>query len=72
MFSHYNFYLNTCYSFSWYDEHLKECEGGNDEELRIRIVLLTDDKENKEKAKMDGIMSYTGRYVYMWCAVYLL
>lgn len=46
---------------SWYDEHLKECEGGNDEELRIRIVLLTDDKENKEKAKMEGIMSYTAQ-----------
>ena len=46
--------------FSWYDEHLKECEGGNDEELRIRIVLLTDDKDNKEKAKKEGIISFTG------------
>lgn len=57
------FYLNSCYSFSWYDEHLKECEGGNDEESRIRIVLLTDDKKNNEKAKLEGIISYTGRYM---------
>lgn len=46
---------------SWYDEHLKECEGGNDEESRIRIVLLTDDKKNKEKAKLEGIISYTAQ-----------
>lgn len=57
------FYLNSCYSFSWYDEHLKECEGGNDEESRIRIVLLTDDKKNNEKAKLEGVISYTGRYM---------
>ena len=57
------FYLNTCCSFSWYDEHLKECEGGSDEESRIRIVLLTDDKKNNEKAKLEGIISYTGRYM---------
>ncbi|KAM7435330.1 exosome catalytic subunit dis3 [Porites harrisoni] len=46
---------------SWYDEHLKECEGGNDEESRIRIVLLTDDKKNNEKAKLEGIISYTAQ-----------
>ena len=45
---------------SWYDEHLKECEGGNDEELRIRIVLLTNDRANREKAKKEGIISFTG------------
>ena len=45
---------------SWYDEHLKECEGSINEELRIRIVLLTNDKENREKAKKEGIVSFTG------------
>ena len=48
--------------FSWYAEHLKECEGGNDEELQIRIVLLTNDRENREKAKKEGIISYTGSF----------
>lgn len=46
--------------FSWYDEHLKECDGGNDDDLRIRVVLLTNDRENREKAKKEGIISYTG------------
>jgi len=45
---------------SWYDEHLKECEGGSDDDLRIRVVLLTNDRENQEKAKKEGIISYTG------------
>ena len=50
---------SLCFS-SWYDEHLKECEGGNDEELRTRIVLLTDDRANREKANKEGIISFTG------------
>lgn len=48
------------YYFSWYDEHLKECKGGNDDELRIRVVLLTNDRDNREKAKKQGIISFTG------------
>lgn len=46
---------------SWYGEHLKECEGGNDDDLRIRIVLLTNDRANQEKARKEGIISYTGK-----------
>jgi len=49
------------YYFSWYDEHLKECEGGNDDELRIRVVLLTNDRDNREKAKKQGIISFTAQ-----------
>ena len=53
----------VCSFFSrWYDEHLKECEGGNDKEVQIRIVLLTNDRENREKAKKEGIISYTGSF----------
>lgn len=54
-----------CYSFSfcsWYNEHLKDCKVSNDDEKRIRIVLLTDDKGNREKAKKGGIISFTGMY----------
>ena len=50
---------------SWYDEHLKECDGGNDDDLRIRVVLLTNDRENQEKAKKEGIISYTGKIHFM-------
>lgn len=46
---------------SWYDEHLKECDGGNDENLRIRVVLLTNDRENQQKAKKEGIISHTAQ-----------
>ena len=52
--------LMLYYYFSWYDEHLKECEGGNDDDLRIRVVLLTNDRDNREKAKKEGIISFTG------------
>ncbi|PFX23563.1 Exosome complex exonuclease RRP44 [Stylophora pistillata] len=46
---------------SWYDGHLKDCEGGKNEDLRIRIVLLTNDRANKEKAKKEGIICFTGQ-----------
>jgi len=45
---------------SWYDAHLKECDRGSEDDPRIRVVLLTNDRENREKAKKEGIISYTG------------
>lgn len=53
--------LYVVFHSSWYDEHLKECEGGNDDDPRIRIVLLTNDRANQEKARKEGIISYTGK-----------
>ncbi|XP_068720951.1 exosome complex exonuclease RRP44-like isoform X1 [Montipora capricornis] len=46
---------------SWYNKHLKECDGGSDDDTRVRIVLLTNDKANKEKAEKAGIISFTAR-----------
>ncbi|XP_074818025.1 exosome complex exonuclease RRP44 isoform X1 [Natator depressus] len=39
----------------WYDEHLKKI---NDEET-IQVVLLTNDRNNKEKAVEEGLTAYT-------------
>lgn len=40
----------------WYGDHLKAVEGKND----IDVVLLTDDRDNREKAKESGINSISG------------
>lgn len=46
---------------SWYEDHLKE--SGEDGQA-IRVVLLTDDKANLEKARQEGILCSTiGEYV---------
>ncbi|EMP36806.1 Exosome complex exonuclease RRP44 [Chelonia mydas] len=39
----------------WYDEHLKKI---NDEET-IQVILLTNDRNNKEKAVEEGLTAYT-------------
>ncbi|CAI5771692.1 Uncharacterized protein PODLI_1B028525 [Podarcis lilfordi] len=39
----------------WYNEHLK----GLQDEDRIRVILLTNDRKNKEKAVEEGITAYT-------------
>ncbi|MFT7817935.1 exosome complex exonuclease RRP44 isoform X1 [Arapaima gigas] len=38
----------------WYSEHLKKVPNAED----LRIILLTDDKENREKAKACGLTAY--------------
>ncbi|XP_048589574.1 exosome complex exonuclease RRP44 [Nematostella vectensis] len=44
---------------SWYGDHLQECEGGKDVETCVQVVLLTNDRANREKAHADGIVTYT-------------
>lgn len=45
---------------AWYEKHLKQ----STDENAIRVVLLTDDKQNLEKARKDGILcSSVGDYV---------
>lgn len=46
---------------AWYENHLnKKCEN----ERKVRIILLTDDKGNLEKAQADGLLCSTvGDYV---------
>lgn len=43
----------------WYDEHLKRSQqyGGNKNTENIRVVLITDDFGNREKAKASGILT---------------
>ena len=38
----------------WYDQHLKD----------IKVLLLTNDKENSEKAIADGISCYTCEFLF--------
>ena len=42
----------------WYERHL----GGNEGLCQVRTVLLTNDIENRNKARSDGLLAYTG-----WC-----
>lgn len=49
----------TSFLFSrWYDEHLTGAGG----DLRVRTVLLTNDKANKVKAENEGIIVYTSKH----------
>ena len=47
--------------FRWYDKHLELCSFENDSIDRVSIVLLTNDKLNKESAQRDGLEAYTGK-----------
>ena len=39
----------------WYSEHLKKIE----DEEKIQVIFLTNDRTNKEKALEEGITAYT-------------
>lgn len=39
----------------WYNEHLKNLPGDG----KIHVILLTNDRKNKERAVEEGIMAYT-------------
>lgn len=41
---------------SWYQQHLDV----QTDKPRLRVVLLTNDRENREKATKEGILAYTG------------
>ena len=46
---------------SWYNKHLQECEGKDDE--KVNVILLTNDRANREKAVAEGIEVYTSELV---------
>lgn len=46
----------------WYDEHLFENQRNISLKKVIRIVLLTGDTDNKEKATQDGIFAASGKF----------
>ncbi len=43
----------------WYNTHLKDVKLDEDK-TGIKVVLLTNDMGNKEKAKQEGLLAYTG------------
>lgn len=46
---------------AWYESHLKK---SFEDENQVRVILLSDDKQNSEKARADGILCSTvGDYV---------
>lgn len=44
----------------WYDQHLLEIQSHVSVKKRIRIVLLTDDSANREKATKEGLFAASG------------
>ncbi|XP_055377546.1 exosome complex exonuclease RRP44 [Condylostylus longicornis] len=40
----------------WYDNHLKECQSHEETKKVTRVVLLTDDADNRRKAVEEGIL----------------
>lgn len=46
---------------AWYESHLKK---SFENDTKLRVILLTDDKQNLEKARAEGILCSTvGEYV---------
>lgn len=43
----------------WYATHVKQIA---DKGKSLEIVLLTDDAENIQRAKQDGLLAYSGIY----------
>lgn len=43
---------------TWYNKHLTESD--SPQQQQVKVVLLTNDRANKEKALEEGILAYTG------------
>ncbi|KDR22892.1 hypothetical protein L798_14747, partial [Zootermopsis nevadensis] len=51
-------------SVAWYESHLMPNKGDRKKKDYVRVILLTDDAENKQKAENDGLLVATvGDYV---------
>ena len=42
----------------WYESHLKKVQDSS--ETKIQVVLLTNDRDNMEKARQLGLKAFTG------------
>ena len=52
--------LNVCFVlFRWYNKHLSESQTGNDDRA-TKVVLLTNDAANREKALSENLHSCSG------------
>lgn len=49
---------------AWYESHLLLSQFERRQSERIRIVLLTDDANNRDKAQKEGLLSATGNVFY--------
>jgi hypothetical protein len=47
-------------SVAWYESHLMPSQADRRKGDRVRVILLTDDAENKRKAENDGLLVTTG------------
>ena len=52
-------------SVAWYESHLMQSQTDQRKRDRVRVILLTDDAENKHKAENDGLEVATGM-LFMW------
>ena len=52
-------------SVAWYESHLMRSQADRRKRDRVRVILLTDDAENKHKAENDGLEVATGM-LFMW------
>lgn len=47
-------------SVAWYENHLMPSQANRRKGDHVRVILLTDDAENKQKAENDGLFVATG------------
>jgi len=50
---------------AWYESHLMRSQADRRKGHRVRVILLTDDAENKHKAESDGLEVATGM-IFVW------
>lgn len=43
----------------WYNEHLKKSQNSD---VHIQVILMTNDRKNKERAVEDGLTAFTCKY----------
>ena len=49
---------------AWYASHLFPSQEGERKAARVRVILLTDDAENKVKAENEDLLVTSGNYMY--------
>lgn len=54
---------------SWYQTHLEESQQGSDKNKKVKIILLTQDFKNREKALKEGIPAYKGKPEILRCNI---
>lgn len=49
---------------SWYESHISESQKARSKNDRVRVLLLTEDAANRDKAINEGLIAATGEVLF--------